>query len=675
AEDVTFILDHFFMAQWDRMIRVYPRYKELLELRRVGRRPAAAAASEFSVQDLRDLQVWFDLAWFHPVSFEESPVLRELRAKGRGFTEEDKAAMLREQKQVLAKVIPLHKELARRGQLELTTTPFYHPILPLLCDMRSAHAALPRHPLPANHVPLVEDAQTQLQRAVEYHRGLFGEAPKGLWPSEGSVSADILPLIARNGIQWIATDEEILSHSLGAPLRNGALLQRPDLLYRAWRVQSPQSEALNILFRDHQLSDLIGFQYQSWDGTAAAEDLLLHVQESAQRVAKDPETLVPVILDGENCWEHYPEQGLKFLRSLYARLESLEHGVQAVRISDFLESHPPTRQLETLFSGSWINHDFYIWVGHAEDRRAWEYVYRVREDLVAATKAQQAQLPGSAGVPPATKAGGTPALPGAGLARAWEELYIAEGSDWYWWYGDDRTSGNDDAFDNLFRLHLKNAYKFLGQPAPFFLNVPVKGVARAGRYTSPSASLRVKVDGRCTSYFEWLPAGRYRADKEGGVMAAAQKPLLEQIFFGYEERNLCVRIDLYEKLVRPQPAKSGKTVLRQPGVASVALRFTDLSDALLEGQGRTLTIDPADASHLSFAGAWEKSGPKTVEAAWDDILEVKIPFAAIGAREGQELSFYVVVTSPGGTVERFPRTCALQFAVPPENVDEQEWMA
>jgi len=656
AEDVAFVLDHFFMAQVDRMVRIYPRYRELLELRRAGRVPASRAAHDFGVQELRDLQVWFNLAWFHPVSFEESQLLRELRAKERGFTEQDKAAVLREQKQVLSEVIPLHKQLAARGQLELTTTPFYHPILPLLCDMRSSHAAMPRHPLPSGHVSLAEDAETQIRRAVEFHRALFGAAPRGMWPSEGSVSPDIVPLIAKHGVQWIATDEEILSFSLGTPLRNGVALQRPDLLYRAWRVQV-QGKPLSILFRDHQLSDLIGFQYQSWEGAAAAEDFLLHAQESAKSVAKDEETILPVILDGENCWEHYPEQGLGFLRTLYAKLEKQEHGVQAVRVSDFLEAHPPARQLETLFSGSWINHDFYIWVGHSEDRRAWEYVYRVREDLLAAAVAQASSLHN------------------ADLAQAWEELYIAEGSDWYWWYGDDRTSGNDDAFDTLFRTHLKNVYKFLGRPAPDFLNVPVKGGARAGRYTTPSSPLRVSVDGRCTSYFEWLGAGRYRADKEGGVMAASQKPLLEQIFFGYDGPNLCVRIDLYEKPALPQLPGSGKTGLRQLSVASVALCFTDLSDTLLGDAGMTLALSPRDAGRPVLGGPWKKSGPHAVEAAWDDILEIKIPFAALGLKEGQELSFYVALTSAAGAIERFPKTCMLQLLVPPEDADEQDWMA
>ncbi|HYG76475.1 MAG TPA: glycoside hydrolase family 57 protein, partial [Planctomycetota bacterium] len=369
-EDACFILDHFFMAQWDRMIRVYPRYKELLELRRMGRATALRALDDFKVQDLRDLQMWFNLTWFHPVSFEESEVLRELRRKERNFDERDKALMLQEQRNVLARVIPLHKELAARHQVELTTTPFYHPILPLLCDMRSAQVAMPGTPLPNGHVSLADDAEMQIKRAVDYHRQLFGVAPEGMWPSEGSVSPEMIPLVARHGIRWIATDEGILAGSTGQRLRTPAgKLERPDLLYRAWQCQV-QGAKLNMLFRDHHLSDLVGFQYQGWDGAAAANDFLLRIQSSAIEAPAGGETLVSVILDGENCWEHYPDQGLHFLRGLYSKLEKADHNVQPVCVSEYLKTHPPQHKLERLYSGSWINHDFYIWVGHSEDRRA-----------------------------------------------------------------------------------------------------------------------------------------------------------------------------------------------------------------------------------------------------------------------------------------------------------------
>ncbi|MFH0938332.1 MAG: glycoside hydrolase family 57 protein [Planctomycetota bacterium] len=470
GDDICFILDHFFMTQWNRMINIHPRYRQLLELRHFGRQSAQVAAKSFKPRDMRDLQVWANLVWFHPVSFEESPLLRELLKKGADFSEQDKSALLQEQKQVLARVIPLHKELAARGQVELTTTPFYHPILPLLNDMRSCQMALPRNPLPNGQTSLADDAEMQIKQAVACHQRIFGSAPEGMWPAEGAVSHEIVPMIARHGISWIATDEEILSATLNTRLRGGSgKLERADLLYRPWIVQSGDAK-LNILFRDHQLSDLIGFQYQSWDGVAAADDFLRRAQAPAPVAG---ERLVTVILDGENCWEHYPDQGVKFLRALYGKLERGKQHVASVRVRDYLSEHPPQNRLDKLFAGSWINHNFYIWVGHSEDRRAWEYVYQARADLVAATAVRKAAAPDD-----------------LNLACAWEELYIAEGSDWYWWYGDDHSSGNDEVFDQLFRAHLKNVYKFIGQPAPVFLDVPIKSVAPAS-HINPESNLKV----------------------------------------------------------------------------------------------------------------------------------------------------------------------------------------
>ena len=652
ADAVLFILDHFFMAQWDRMVRVHPRYRELLELRRFGRRPAASAAHDFGPRDLRDLQVWFNLAWFHPVCFEESEALRALRQKGRDFSEADKAELLRQQDQILARVVPLHRELQKRGQIELTTTPFYHPILPLLCDLQCARASVPRTPMPAGWRKLPEDAETQVAKAVAFHRRVFEESPAGMWPAEGSVSPEILPLLARHGLRWLATDEEILSASLSTGLRGSfGRLEHPELLYRPWRVSTDGGE-LNILFRDHQFSDLIGFQYQSWDGEAAASDLLARVEAAAKGAPAGPETLVSIILDGENCWEHYPEQGVKFLRTLYARLQDGHKGVTPVRVRDFLEAHPPTRRVEKLFPGSWINHNFQIWIGHPEDRKAWEYVFRVREDLVRETERRGQPVP-----PPVPPGGELPA--GSELIRAWEELYIAEGSDWCWWYGDDHTSGNDEAFDLLFRTHLKNVYGFLGQPSPYFLENPVPG-RPAAHYTAPRAVLRIVMDGRVTSYFEWLGAGVYRSSRDGGVMGAATTARVSQILFGYDRDHLCVRVDPHEEYFGTGPAARE--------------RFQRVTLLFSEPKGLALTLQKGPPVGLHYEGPWP-SGTESAQVVWDEVIELRVPFAALKDARDQELAFFVDVSDKDGSTERYPRRGALQLTIPAPESDERDWMA
>lgn len=646
GEDVHFILDHFYMAQWDRMIRVHPRYRELLDRRRFGRRPASNAANDFSVQDLRDLQVWFNLVWFHPVCFEEYETLRALRQKGANYTEHDKQELMKVHDQVLARVVPLHKELQDRGQLELTTTPFYHPIMPLLIDMRCAQVAMPRTPMPNGYKPLSEDAEYQLERAVKYHEQIFGRKPDGLWPSEGSVCPELIPLAARLGINWLATDEEILSASLGAGLRGSfGKLEAPQHLYRAWRLEA-HGASLNGIFRDHQFSDLIGFQYQSWDGEAAANDLISRVEAAARGHPAGQETLISIILDGENCWEHYPEQGLKFLRTLYGRLQDNAKGVTPVRVGDFLRAHPPTHRIDRLFPGSWINHDFYIWIGHTDDRKAWEYVFRVREDLVRETEKRGRPLPFRA----------QENDPNPELVQAWEELAIAEGSDWCWWYGDDHTSGNDDAFDQLFRKHLKNVYAFLKLPVPYFLDQPVPG-RRAPHFTTPSASLRVTLDGRVTNYFEWLGAGMYRTAQDVGTMHAATAPLISQVLFGHDNGCLCVRIDPDEQ----SGALNGGLLRR------VALLFT-------EPRGAALVIEKGPPVTVRGEGYWPGSA-QTAQVVWDEVVEVRVPFAVLGLQPGQDVSFFVDAGAAGGDLQRLPRAGALQFSVPGSDTDERDWIA
>jgi len=669
-KDAIFILDHFFMAQWDRMIRVHPRYGELLELRRFGRRSAQSALDDFSAQDLLDLQVWFNLAWFHPVSFEETPSLRELAKKARDFSEDDKQELLRVQREVLAQVVPLHAELVKRGQLELTTTPFYHPILPLLCDMNRAREAMPRTALPAGHVALADDAEQQVAQAVHFHTRIFGQPPAGMWPSEGSVAPEILPILARHGLRWLATDEEILSASLGTGLRGGfGRLERADLLYRGWRMSAGERD-LNLVFRDHELSDLIGFQYQGWEGRGAADDFHGRLQREALKRPAGDETLISIILDGENCWEHYPDQGVAFLRALYARLAEGK-GVYPSRVSEALEARPPSKRLDRLFSGSWINHDFYIWVGHAEDRKAWEYVFRVREDLVRETRRRGSKLPSE------LKADEVLADPT--LTQAWEELYIAEGSDWFWWYGDDHTSGNDGAFDTLFRTHLKNIYRFLDLPAPHFLDEPVKAFAVEGRYTRPHEALRVTLDGRATSYFEWIGAGRYLPEKEGGVMTAATTPLVHQVLFGYDKDHLCVRVDFHEVEQEMQAAASASHPASQPSPSKSAHTAPAIQTAktlklvFSEPKGVLLLIEPGPPLKIVHEGPW-KGDVQGARVAWDEVVEIQIPFTALLEERGKDVAFFVEAASQGGVSERFPRATSLRFPTPQENVEEQEWM-
>ena len=467
ADERASALDLFFEANRPNVIEAHPRYAELLAKRRLDEVKAEDVADQFSDEDIRDLQVWANLAWFHHTIIERDEHLRDLIQKDRSFSEDDQAFVLARQREVLGEVIGLHRRLQDDGIIEISTSPFYHPILPLLCNMEDARVALPDTPLPVGWTPLVEDAREQLARAVAQYETLFGRRPTGLWPSEGSVSPAMLPLVAEQGFRWLATDEQILARSIvenfdrdnGNENEDESTTEDPmvaaEKLYQPYQARTPHGE-LALVFRDRQLSDLIGFEYQRWDSHHAVQDFLGRLRSIGRRV-ESPSALVPVILDGENCWEHYPGGGVPFLRELYREL-SRSDDIRTVRIGEHLIEHPPGKTIKRLFSGSWINHNFYIWIGHEEDLCAWEYLLRVRQDLQRFA-AELADANDEAQ---------------ARLRQAWESLYAAEGSDWFWWYGEDHTSDQGPIFDELFRTHLKNVYHFMGrsQPPPF-LNIPV----------------------------------------------------------------------------------------------------------------------------------------------------------------------------------------------------------
>ena len=371
-----YLLDHFFMAHPDHMIRPFPRYAELYRRRGPGRNASPEVVRRFQEKDWRDLQVWFNLAWIHPIAFEHDAELRDFRKKGKHYTEAEKSWLLDKHIEILKQVIPLHRRLEESGQVELTTTPFYHPILPLLLDKKLAREALPDVKLPRYASGYPDDAEVQVRDAIEEHERLFGRPPRGMWPAEGSVCQSMLPLLGQHGIRWIATDEEILSCSTqGFVSRdNRGHVRNPSHMYRPYRV-SEAGHDLGIVFRDHALSDLIGFHYQRNDPVAAADDFTMRLRSIGQAVDRSEPALVSVILDGENCWEHYPGGGVTFLRTLY-QCCATARDIRPTSIGKFLDCHPPRDTLPRLFAGSWINHNFAIWVGHEEDNTAWDALHR-----------------------------------------------------------------------------------------------------------------------------------------------------------------------------------------------------------------------------------------------------------------------------------------------------------
>lgn len=638
--DKHFILCNFFLANWDNMIKPYSRYWEILTKRGFHRSKEELKdlVGQFTDDEMRDLQVLFNLCWFDPTFIKEDSFLADMAKKGKGFSEEEKLKLLAKQKEIVGMVIPNYRRLAEEGRIELTTTPFYHPILPLLCDTNIASRALPDINLPKEQFCHPEDAREQIKRGIAFHEKTFGSAPAGMWPSEGSVSEEALEMIASNGIEWVATDEEILEASTHCRVHRGegGTTQNPEFLYKPY-IYNAGGKDIAMIFRDHQLSDLIGFVYSSWEPKSAAADFMAKLHEIRRSLGDDNKSgdhLVPVILDGENCWEHYLNDGFDFLTSLYQMVEE-DPLIEMVTVSEHLKSHPPKARLNNVFPGSWINHNFRIWIGHDEDNLAWDYLKQARDALTVAEKGSN--------------------LDSASAEKAWEHIYIAEGSDWCWWYGDEHSTENDADFDMLFRKNLINVYKIIGKDAPQELFVPIINtkkhiapIVEAASYINPT------VDGEVSNYFEWLGAAEIMQEKTGGTMHKASF-LMSMLYYGFnEERDLYLRIDLGADVQNSELAGL---------IVSIELRSPD----------KKIIIETESLEDCRKAQILNEN--IKVNAAFKDILELEILSENHKATAGQEIECALSVHRDGGEIERWPSIGYLTIKVPGDDFESKTWNA
>lgn len=541
-QDKAFLLENFFSANWDHMIDIWPRYREL-RLKRVtrpdGSIDVAASIPRFTEQDWRDLQMWFNLAWFDP-DFQESTVVlvtgdtvsvRPWIQKGRNFTEADKQAVVALQFKILKAIVPLHRKLQEEGRLEVITTPFFHPILPLIYDTDLARQAMPSAPLPRHRFHYPEDARWHLDRAFAFYQETFGRPPQGLWPGEGAVADSIVDLVRQSGFRWMASDKNVLARSLGG------FLDRAHT-YQAYRVVG-QRDTLYMVFRDTDLSDRIGFRYQKMDPVAAANDFLQALYEIHRQFPSGPPRLVTVILDGENAWEWYPHDAKEFFHALYDQLQRAPW-LRCVRVSEFLEQHPPQALLQDLWAGSWINADFSTWIGEPEENRAWDYLARVRADLDAW------------------------ALPPELWDAVFLEMAAAEGSDWFWWFGKDQEMpGGDRPFDLMFRNTLKTVYRLAGKPVPAFLDTPIVGgvYASGGGVMAPGGGVPALDTTKATKELDLRdPIG----DEHGpGYYQLPTNPVFEpglfdlQRFQVYRDGKAVVFVLTFGKITNPWGAPLG----------------------------------------------------------------------------------------------------------------------
>lgn len=652
-----FILRRFCNPHWHQRIHIYPRYLELCKkVEFLLSISSLTAVEKLNIQEFLDLQVWFNLSWFDPYWIRSDKKLEFLISRGQNFSEDHKLVIADKQREIMKGIIPLYKEAQEKGQIEVTASPYYHPILPLLYDSELAKISSPQITLPQRKFAFPEDVKTQIMMSVDCYKKYFGRYPRGLWPSELAVGEEILPILGEYEISWIISDEGILARSLGVDIvRHGiGHVNEPKLLYRPYLIQR-EGASFAILFRDRLLSDLISFTYHSWAPGDAAQDLirrLNHIQTTLGE--KSSEYIVTVALDGENCWEFYENDGYPFLHAFYSLLEKSQ-SLRTITISEYLAENPPKAELSNLHTGSWIDANLRTWIGDVEHAKAWDFLFQARETL--------SQFDQTCHDYEFEKV----------KEKAWNEIYMAEGSDWFWWFSKFHRSELAEVWDRQFRIHLRKVYKLLGAPVPDNFFRPILGKGVLSPLAIPIGQIQPIIDGKITDESEWLLAGYYDFAVSLGTQSLTHG-ILKRFYYGWDFHNLYLRIDtfwdsheleasdIWIEFYFSHPRKDLNSSCSRLGLH---LETGELGFGLAYQLGIKFKEGQIEAllSRAKGDDRWE--GKKDLEGtAVDKCIELKIPFKILELKPGDETIFALILVKEGLELEKAPREGVFSVIVP-----------
>jgi alpha-amylase/alpha-mannosidase (GH57 family) len=647
-----FIVQHFFDAQHHTLIDPHPRYAELYTQHQTE--GEAWCLNNWTAEDFGDLLAWHNLAWIDPLFWDDPDIAQWLK-KDRGFTLSDRQQIITKQREIISCILPQHRKMQESGQLEVITSPYTHPIMPLLADTDSGRVAVPNMTLPQQRFQWVEDIPRHLQKAWEIYQDRFGCEPRGLWPSEQSVSPAILPYVAKQGFQWLCSDEAVLGWTLNHFFHRNEYgnVFEPEILYQPYRLETPNGD-LSIVFRDHRLSDLVGFTYSAMDPDAAAKELISHLEAISHRLVEKQDGqdgtglaqpwLVTIALDGENCWEFYPKDGIPFLESLYSRLSD-HANLQLVTVGEYLAKFPAreTLPVQKLHSGSWVDGSFTTWIGDPVKNRAWDLLTDARRLLAQHPEATEAANP-----------------------EAWEALYAAEGSDWFWWFGEGHSSNHDALFDELFREHLIALYKALDEPVPEALFHPLERHEPASD-RRPQGFIHPVINGVGDEQ-DWDHAGRLSVGGARGTMHRSSS--VQRLWYGVDHLNFYLRFD-FQSGFQPETTNElhlfwyypGQTLYNSPiplgdlpNVAPVNYHFN-------YHVGINLMEQVAWLQHAGENYQWHPQD-QTIQCCLGRCLEIAVPWSDLHVEPDWWLEVMAVVAHNGQFIEYCPEDALIPFQVP-----------
>lgn len=632
-DDKEFILNNFFDANYSSMIFPNEHYNELYQKRFSDEK---ANVDDFSEQEYSDIMALFNLVWIDSMFKDMFPELKELLEKKENYTLRDRIQIIEIHRKIIGMIIPKYKEFLDKGKIEITTSPYYHPIIPILLDAKSCQKNLSTVDTSLFDLDMSEDANIQIKSAIDRIEEIFGIRPKGMWSSEQSVSPQTLDFLKEAGVEWTISDEGILANSINFDFVRDfkGYLEDPYFLTKTYEYKTKNSY-IQMIFRDSTIANLISFEYANHDPKVAAEDLYDRIKVIQNKLQSSPDEnhLLTIALDGENCWENYAQDGEGFLKTLYSMVDE-DKTLETVLISDYLAKEKHPKELKKIYTGSWINKNFQIWIGEPVKNMAWSYLKQVREDF----KNFSNEHPDNKGIPSAKK-----------------ELLVAQGSDWFWWYGEPNDSGQDHIFDYLFREHLKNVYKYLELKPPEYLDYPLISIfTKPSRYPkntiSPSIDGEIKVDGE----EEWLNAGCINLP-DGPVIQESK--LFDKICYGSDENNFYLRLYLSNSL---QGNYTTNPILHQMYIymrncdrkqlqSPVRLinKTENISPIMREKFHNELRISmmdnklyPMRLTKAIQGGLWAMQDTKDIRMVYKNVIDVSIPFESIDILSGEKLEFF-----------------------------------
>jgi len=687
AEDKIFIINKFFSAcrSSDNFIKKSKHFYELSLLLSNQNSYLIQDIDKinlFSEQDYIDIIVLFNLLWIDPISISNDKFLNGLKTKDYNFTEEEKEKLINIKiPEILKKFIPAIQELINNRQIEVSGSPFYHPILPLLCDTNVANFSNPNVSLPKNAFKHPEDAEIQIKKSIEYFKNELNYSLKGMWPSEGSVSENAVNIMIDNKLKWIATDEDILANSIGINLSN---TQNRKFLYKPYIIKR-NGGFLYIFFRDRSISDLIGFRYANYDPKKAASELINYIKNihlTIQDINKKGYGIAPIILDGENAWEYYQNNALDFFNYLYDGL-SREKSIKTVTINEYLESiendsdNYSAKDLENIkwnsvkdydfnklynipviYPGSWINHNFNIWIGDDEDNKSWDLLSKTRDWLVNLKK--------------------DTTIKENDLKKAWEQIYIAEGSDYNWWYGDDRTSGIDDEYDALYRIHLSNIYRILDKPIPDEYFIPIfKGKQEVKPGVKMVCFINPKINGYIDNYFEWLGSAVYFPALTSGKAMAHSNRYIRSIRYGFNKSDMFFRIDFFKKHIENLKDKEFIINFLKPNNFKIINEFKLDNNSINSIGGADNAHDKNGVISVNSYMIDNFGNKHGIQGSFADVLELSVPLSYLNINADENIQFYANLSFQNNSlyeIERIPVAGYFDELVPDKNYEIINWI-